>query len=320
MENKALISVVIPVYNVEEYISRCISSILEQTYRNLQIILVDDGSTDKSGEICDEYAKADRRVTVIHQTNGGVSSARNTGIDKATGEYITFVDSDDFVSKEMVAYLFALAKNNDCDIAISTHNIIRGEKVWKSYNLSGDVKMTPKRCIEKLLYDDGVDTSAWAKLYKLKLFNGVRYPVGKLYEDIATTYKIFLKANAIISGNNCIYNYVLRSNSIVNGEFNEKKFDLIEMTDEMVKAVCEVYPDLSNAGLRRRVYARFSTLNQLIGVDGYASERAAIIRFIKSNALKLLCDGKVPKRDKVALLLLLFNYNCYLKIWSIVKK
>ena len=195
MENKALISVVIPVYNVEEYISRCISSILEQTYRNLQIILVDDGSTDKSGEICGEYAKVDRRVTVIHQTNGGLSSARNTGIDKATGEYITFVDSDDFVSKEMVAYLFALAKNNDCDIAISTHNIIRGEKVWKSYNLSGDVKMTPKRCIEKLLYDDGVDTSAWAKLYKLKLFNGVRYPVGKLYEDIATTYKIFLKAN-----------------------------------------------------------------------------------------------------------------------------
>lgn len=139
-----------------------------------------------------------------------------------------------------------LQKNNDCDIAISTHNIIRGEKVWKSYNLSGDVKMTPKRCIEKLLYDDGVDTSAWAKLYKLKLFNGVRYPVGKLYEDIATTYKIFLKANAIISGNNCIYNYVLRSNSIVNGEFNEKKFDLIEMTDEMVKAVCEVYNGTMN--------------------------------------------------------------------------
>lgn len=311
-----LVTVIVPVYKVEPYLRRCLDSIVNQTYKNLEIILIDDGSPDNCGVICDEYAENDKRIKVIHKENGGLSSARNVGLDVFKGEYVTFVDSDDVVSLDMIEYLYDLLSDNNAEISVCLHEIVRDNHRWISFKNVNNQTVTPKECIKKLLYNDGVDTSAWAKLYKASLFNNVRYPQGKLFEDIATTYKLFFNANRIALGNEAKYSYILRNSSIVGSSFNEKKLDLLEMTDEMGRNVLNVYPSLSKAVLRRRVYARFSTLNQLAGCVDYKKEKDSIIKFIKYNTWKVLLNNKVGLKDKIASILLNINYELYKFIWD----
>jgi glycosyltransferase involved in cell wall biosynthesis len=314
--NNPLVTVIVPVYKVEPYLRRCLDSIVNQTYRNLEIILIDDGSPDNCGVICDEYAEIDKRIKVIHKKNGGLSSARNVGLDVFKGEYVSFVDSDDVVSLDMIEYLYDLLSDNNAEISVCLHEIVRDNHRWISFKNVNNQTVTPKECIKKLLYNDGVDTSAWAKLYKASLFNNVRYPQGKLFEDIATTYKLFFNANRIALGNEAKYSYILRNSSIVGSSFNEKKLDLLEMTDEMGRNVLNVYPDLSKAVLRRRVYARFSTLNQLARCVDRKKEKNCIIKFIKDNTREILLNNEVCLKDKVASILLNVNYNLYKFIWD----
>jgi glycosyltransferase involved in cell wall biosynthesis len=314
--NNPLVTVIVPVYKVEPYLRRCLDSIVNQTYKNLEIILIDDGSPDNCGVICDEYAEIDKRIKVIHKKNGGLSSARNVGLDVFKGEYVSFVDSDDVVSLDMIEYLYDLLSDNNAEISVCLHEIVRDNHRWISFKNVNNQTVTPKECIKKLLYNDGVDTSAWAKLYKASLFNNVRYPQGKLFEDIATTYKLFFNANRIALGNEAKYSYILRNSSIVGSSFNEKKLDLLEMTDEMGRNVLNVYPDLSKAVLRRRVYARFSTLNQLARCVDRKKEKNCIIKFIKDNTREILLNNEVCLKDKVASILLNVNYNLYKFIWD----
>lgn len=314
--NNPLVTVIVPVYKVEPYLRRCLDSIVNQTYKNLEIILIDDGSPDNCGVICDEYAEIDKRIKVIHKKNGGLSSARNVGLDVFKGEYVSFVDSDDVVSLDMIEYLYDLLSDNNAEISVCLHEIVRDNHRWISFKNVNNQTVTPKECIKKLLYNDGVDTSAWAKLYKASLFNNVRYPQGKLFEDIATTYKLFFNANRIALGNEAKYSYILRNSSIVGSSFNEKKLDLLEMTDEMGRNVLNVYPDLSKAVLRRRVYARFSTLNQLARCVDRKKEKNCIIKFIKDNTREILLNNEVCLKDKAASILLNVNYNLYKFIWD----
>ena len=312
----SLVSVIVPVYKVERYLRRCVESIIHQTYTNLEIILVDDGSPDNCGAICDEYAKCDSRIRVIHKENGGLSSARNAGLDAAKGEYITFVDSDDTVDLDMVEYLYNILRKENADISIGLHRIIKGPHRWISFSNVHDCVVTPKDCVRKLLYNDGVDTSAWAKLYRIDAFRNVRYPEGKLFEDIATTYKAFLNARYIAIGSQPKYNYMLRDDSIVSSSFNEKKMDLLEMTDNMGEDITQHFPDLYRAVLRRRIYARISTLNQLLQCQGYQKEKRELISFIKKYSIPVLKDMNVPVRDKVAIVLLNISCGLYEFIWN----
>jgi len=176
--------------------------------------------------------------------------------------------------------------------------------------------MTNKEAIEHMLYHDGVDTSAWGKLYERELFDSVQYPLGKNYEDIGTTYALMLQCSEISVGNESKYNYVIRSSSIVNSDFNVKKFDLLEMTDKMAHDVIQIYPDLQDATLRRQVYARFSTLNQMLDTDDYPEERAEIIQYIKDNGQQVKTNPKTPKRDKIAISLLSMGYKVYRWTWK----
>ena len=190
-----LVSVIVPVYNVEKYLKRCVDSIIGQSYKNLEIILVDDGSTDESGKICDRYAEKDGRINVMRQKNAGLSVARNKGILRAKGDYVMLVDSDDWVSKKCISFLVRCAMENKSDI------ITCGE-----FLAFGDGKLSPKvdreNCqqvetaiegLRDMLYQRKLNNSAWGKLYRKELFKGVQYPVNKWYEDIGTTYKLFLK-------------------------------------------------------------------------------------------------------------------------------
>ena len=195
---KDLISVIVPVYKVEKYLEKCIESIIKQTHTNLQIILVNDGSPDNCGKICDEYAKKDSRIEVIHKINGGLSDARNVGINRANGRYIGFVDSDDYIKEDMYEKLINLIKEYDADISIcNLYDVIDGKKYVRN-NENGIQEYSRLEILKEVLLDKNIQSYAWNKLYKKELFDEIKYPIGKKYEDIGTTFYVFEKCNKIV--------------------------------------------------------------------------------------------------------------------------
>ena len=248
MENE-LISIVVPIYKVEKYLKKCVDSIQNQTYKNIEIILVDDESPDNCGKMCDEYSKYDERIKVIHKKNGGLSDARNAGIEVATGKYIGFVDSDDYIKEDMYENLYNNMKKSDSDISICGYiEYQEGSKIVEK-DLNDQTKIyTNKDAIEKLLYNDKITDHAWNKLYKLELFkeNDIRYPKGFMYEDIGTTYLLFENAKKISYNEKIGYYYLRRENSIL-GKINKKLiFDLLKMTNDRFEYLKNKFPDLNN--------------------------------------------------------------------------
>lgn len=193
MWGAGMISVIVPVYNAEKYLPQCIDSILAQTYTDFELIIVDDGSTDRSGQICDEYKDKDSRVYVVHQENRGVSAARNAGIDMAKGEYIAFVDSDDFIHNQMLELLFFALTKYSVDISVCTSNSIKDRKSCseKHYAQFNSERLTAEELLVRHEWDYNY---AWGKLYSKKLFSEIRYPEGKIFEDTLTTYKLLFKS------------------------------------------------------------------------------------------------------------------------------
>lgn len=245
-----LISVIIPVYKVKEFLPRCIDSVINQRYRDLEIILVDDGSPDDCGLICDDYSKRDSRIKVIHKKNGGLSDARNAALDIIQGEFVTFIDSDDFVSEFYVENLYRAIKEEQCDISASWFiNYYDGDKIPGAEEVKkSEIKVfTRNDAYKKMLYQDGFEVSAWGKLYRSWLFEDVRYPVGKLYEDIPTTYKLIEKTNKIAIISQVDYYYFQRKDSIAQSDFNNKKMDGINHMNELRKFISENYPWLKRA-------------------------------------------------------------------------
>ena len=187
-----LISIIVPVYKVEKYLKRCVDSILTQTYLNMEIILVDDGSPDNCGAICDRYKETDNRVVVIHKRNGGLSDARNTAIPLAKGEYISFIDSDDWISSYYVEHLYEAVAKCDADIGISWfENVFEGKALQSKSEeaLSNYECLTAEECLKKLLYQMALKFALGGNCIRLHLIKDLRYPVGKLYEDIPVTYE-----------------------------------------------------------------------------------------------------------------------------------
>ena len=203
---KPLVSVVVPVYNISEYVSKCLESVLSQGYENLEVIVVDDGSTDESGRICDEAAKRDARVKVYHRKNGGLSSTRNFGISKARGKYVALIDGDDFVKRDFVGAMVDAAEKSGAEVAICGYDeFVPEEKV-----LSGK-----EVAIKLLVEQENMEIVAWNKLYRRELFDEIKYPAGEKHEDSLTTYKILAKAKKVCYVPKSLYCYVKRSGSIM---------------------------------------------------------------------------------------------------------
>lgn len=210
-----LISIIVPVYNVEKYVEKCVTSIINQTYKNIEIILVDDGATDNSGKICDELKEKDNRITVIHKKNGGLSDARNAGLKIAKGEYIGFVDSDDYIEQDMFETLYNINKQNDADISIvSFYELYGGKVIGVRHSKSLEI-FNKIDAIKELLIDTKIQSYAWNKLFKKELFKDIEFPTNKNFEDIATTLLLFEKANKIVLLESPKYYYVRRDDSII---------------------------------------------------------------------------------------------------------
>ena len=225
----SLISVIVPIYNVEKYLDRCVDSIINQTYKNLEIILVDDGSPDNCPQMCDDYAKKDSRIKVVHKENGGLSDARNVGMKVATGEYVSFIDSDDYVSLDFYETLLETIVDNDSDIVeCGVVKFYENEKFDK-YN--DDLKVTNYDTVDALdglINENPFKQHVWNKLYKSNIALDIPYAVGKLNEDEFWTYQIFGKAKKVTRINKTMYYYFQRGSSIMGNGYNIKRLDALE--------------------------------------------------------------------------------------------
>mgnify|MGYP004636798191 CR=1 FL=1 len=241
---KELISIIVPVYNVEKYLERCIKSIIGQTYKNIEIILVDDGSKDNSAKICDDFMKKDNRIKVIHKKNGGLSDARNAGIEISKGEYIGFIDSDDYIEKDMFETLYNLCKENNAEISMVSYYeyyngkliaVRRSEKVEKFDKISA---------LKELLIDTKIQSHACTKLFKKELFEGMKFPINKSFEDIATTLKLFEKANYVALLEEPKYFYIRRDDSITGKRIYKTYKDYLDVIYDKFFYLDGKYPEI----------------------------------------------------------------------------
>ncbi len=309
------ISVIIPVFNVERYLEECINSIIHQTYKNMEIILIDDGSTDRSGSICDDYAKKDNRIKVVHQENCGLSRARNVGLEIAKGDYIGFVDSDDYINNDMYEFLLQLAIKTNADIAICgtyykhfIHKCQAEEMVYSS-----------EEAIKIMLSESKFNTSAWDKLYKVELFNNIRYPDGKIYEDLDTTYRLFHIANKIVYNSTPKYYYRNNLESIMHRSFNYKNLDLLDISLEMIQFLKVEYPSVTFTAYNRLVRYCVSFLKSIS--DGQFTDIEIIkklIYIVRHNIFRYMFSSyKVS--SKIFAILLSINYKIAFSIYNMIK-
>lgn len=244
-----LISVVVPVYKVEKFLNRCVDSIINQTYKNLEIILVDDGSPDSCPGICDSYASLDGRVKVIHRENGGLSAARNSGIDIARGEYISFVDSDDFIHPLYIEQLYRTACESGAPVSMCSYS-------YDESGLDSDIKNDYKiysahDAIKEILTEKAFTTSACFKLYKTDLFCDILFPEGVMYEDYAAIPKIISKAGSAAYVDSKLYFYTLNTQSLTKGTFNKSHMQYFEIADGVNSFIESNYPDLLDCAYNR---------------------------------------------------------------------
>lgn len=227
------VSVIIPVYNVKDYLETCIKSVINQTFRDYELILVDDGSTDGSGILCDLWKQRDRRIRVIHKENGGLSDARNKGIDVAKGDYLTFIDSDDYVNPEYIRYLLDIAEKNDAEISMCKFQIVYDSDYIQKDQIQDHLEVISGRdaVIRRFINQDVQFVTAWAKLYKSSLFKEYRYKYKKYHEDEYLTFKLLFESKKVVRSDLMLYYYRQRSNSIM-GQMKKIHPHLIEAQAE----------------------------------------------------------------------------------------
>ena len=264
MEQTNKISVIVPVYKVEDLLCRCVDSILAQTFGNLEIILVDDGSPDNCGIICDEYADKDSRIRVIHKSNGGLSSARNAGLDIATGDYIAFVDSDDWIEPDTYEHLLGAAMRYDVKLVCAGRfdvDSATGEKTKGLCPPKEEVVSGREMCRRIFLWEN-MDSASWDKLYHRSLFREIRFPLGKIVEDVPIMYLIALDAGSVAMCDKPVYNYYHRPGSITTARISEKTFHFAGHTEILYDYIRRNVPELVNEAryfrIRSLTYSLFS--------------------------------------------------------------
>lgn len=310
-----MISVIVPVYNVEKYLERCVKSIVAQTYKDLEILLIDDGSTDKSGEMCDAFQQTDSRIKAFHKQNGGLSDARNYGIEHSAGEFISFVDSDDYIDEKMLETLHRLITENDADLAVcSAMDVFEGKEVTQVKEIK-EFNLNKVESYKYMLRGDGIP-SACNKLYKRQTVGNVRFPVGKLYEDGFFTPQILKKVEKTAVTSKPMYYYFRRADSITTKPFRKGDLDVIEAYDKCVKQVKELCPEaLPYAEFRYR-NAYFNVLDKMLMRDDCKEipEYKQVVKYLKKHTAQIVKDPGFGKMRKIAAVALKFSVPLYKKI------
>lgn len=257
-----LISVIVPVYNVKDYLDECLKSIVNQSYTQLEILVVDDGSTDGSSALCDQWAEQDQRIKVIHQANGGLSAARNTALDVMRGEMVTMVDSDDVLRPTAIMVMKEALVKSQANIVVGDYTPFNEdeEPAWpKQSDQPEAIRIPQHRALLKIFYQQGLTHSAWGRLYEASLFDGIRYPIGQNYEDLAIIYPLILKCGRVAKINYTLYGYRQRKSSIL-GAFSPKRADVLDICEDLEQTMELHDPKYLNAVRSRLLSAYFNIL------------------------------------------------------------
>lgn len=321
----AKISVVVPVYKVEGYLDTCVNSIVNQTFDDLEIILVDDGSPDRCGEICDEYAKKDSRIKVIHKANGGLSDARNVGFEASSGEYISFVDSDDYIQPTMIQKLYEACENNDlkmagCDFYYIFEN--------SDTEISGSTGLTEVITAEEFFLrvidtQKFLEMTAWNKLYHRTLFdNGVRYPKGKLFEDQGTTYRFVFQNEKIVHVSEPLYAYrKQRAGAITSQNYSSRENDRIEMTSQMANYVKNNHPSIATEVITYKVInCNLGILNTMIKAGAKDKKMISLLKMDTMENMKYVFKSKVSFVKKAQIVASVISFDLYKLLFKKMKR
>lgn len=297
MEQRVGISIIIPVYNTANYIEECLSSVVKQTYKNIEIIVVDDGSTDNSPAICDQWAQKDSRIKVLHQKNQGLSAARNAGLSIATGQYICFLDSDDYIDFSLSEKVMDCFAKNDVDIVAFGYTRVSGDSSVPVFCALRNV-MTPYNVLT-LLMSGTMDSYVWANAYRAELFSTIVFPEGRNFEDIGTTYKLILAAKSIFSLDDELYFYRYREDSISNKISDKSWLDLYIMRKTRYDDLFDAFPELARLDVKNIAVVALS----LVGRSYYCEldmktveEAREFLKCHKQEVLKLVKSLNIKMR------------------------
>jgi len=322
----SLVSIIVPIYNVEIYLEKCLQSIISQTYENLQIILIDDGSLDCCPQICEEYSKKDKRIIVIHQKNSGVSSARNTGLEVARGAYISFIDPDDYVYSDMIEKMLYTSETETSDIVICDYNRVNYNGEIYGNNCieqnTGKVEMMSLYDSQMVYFTEPYKRSTlvvlWNKLYKAEVFREVRFPVGKINEDESVTYKLLYNAKKIAYLKLNLYNYLERKGSIMDMKIGRERFYIF---DAYMERICFYYEKQETVLCKKMIFHYMHMLCQYIdwstkAPNGNKNEISHYYLLLR----KLIRNNKIRFNIKEKVEILSFDsIKLYFKIWKFKK-
>ena len=313
------VSIVVPVYNVEDCLSYCVDSLRQQTYKNIEIILVDDGSTDSSGEICDQYAREDDRIKVLHIENGGLSNARNTGVKESSTDWIVFIDSDDYYDHRAIECLVKLRDKYRVDLVATPVIEVRN---YGNSDFLGDFrekysgKLDRRTALEQMFYGNYVGTHSGGKLYKKEILLRFPYPNGMLYEDLSLAYEHIASCENIAVSALNLYKYYRRPGSIVNSKYSDRLLDFYKAMEWNRAYVERDYPndkEMRRALNVRYVFNGLHIVHAMLSSDMYAEVnkiRKEYIQYFKD----VILNSNVTRKNKVKYLMLLVSPKLYEKI------
>jgi glycosyltransferase, group 2 family len=320
-----LISVIIPVYNVEDYLHYAIESLEKQTYKNFEVILVNDGSTDDSGKLCDEYSEKYSNISVFHKENGGLSDARNFGVQQAKGEFITFLDPDDYLEEYSLELLAGIQEMHDCDIVSTRVKATELYNVYSNHSLTEeDIKnvivMDRDVFLEEAFYDKVATVSACGKLYRKNILE-IPFPKGRIYEDLYIVSEHVAKANKIVHTPLQIYNYYKRQGSIVNSKFTSKQYDFFEAINYNKKIISIYFNNNKNLLSAINAKEKMGAFKIISNANQTSPNDVNHIRkIISRDFLDLMKNKNISFIFKMKYLVLLFSPNNFYRIKSFVKK
>ena len=311
------ISIIVPVYNVESYLEKCVKSILNQTYSNFEVLLINDGSTDNSPNICENLKELDSRIKIFHKKNEGVSATRNFGIENSTGKFITFIDSDDFINKDMLEVLYNNLKNNDADISIGKVVDTFDENYIFKENNEEISNWDNKNAMKKILEAKETSFFPVAKLFKKSLFEKIKFNKEyKLAEDALLITEILLSEKLnIVYCNKEVYAYLHHKNSATTTVVKEYVFDTITVHAKIFDMVYNEYPELKDELIERRYWSYFTVFDKIITTktDNFLEEKNNLKRIFKRNFFTILKIKGFTKFRKISLCILMISEKLYLK-------
>lgn len=320
MSEQPLISVIVPVYNVEKYLRPCVESILEQTYKNIEVILVNDGSTDKSKAICLELAEKDKRISYYEKANSGLSDTRNVGLEKATGDYILFVDSDDLLSFNAIESLYKLCKKYNADIAVESICHFTDGKRPDFKGSTKDKLLNREEAICDFLYQKEISTSACGKLYSASILSGIRFKSGILYEDNLFLSDVFECVDKVPYSKQECYGYRHRANSITTKLFSEKDLDIIDIGKELLRRYEYKSKELSLAVHTYQVTNCLRVYLTEPGNERFKNDINYCREYIELHKKETLKNSKARNKLKIALLIMRLPRKMVIRVRQLNKR